>query len=98
MNRETHNLDNNKPLSQFVEGDTLYIQPPGKFGYSYLCSFISLNRGNVTAKIIEVPHVHLKAELGRILTTRAKKCYLWGKDDESWARCHWFQNTTEPAK
>lgn len=91
----TVNYVKGEKINDMKEGDTLYIQRSGDFAYTYLCEFISYKRGIVTAKIVGTEQRWLDMELGKIITAKPCKCYLWGLrpyDSHIGGNCcHWFK-------
>lgn len=88
----TVNYVKGKKIIDMNVGDTLYSRRSGDFAYTYLCEFISYKRGVITAKVLRVEQPWLKTEIGKIITAKPCKCYLWGKDEkDAWERCHWFK-------
>ena len=86
-----------KKITDMKAGDTLYIQRPTVYREDYLCEFISYERGNVKVKVIGIDYKWLKGDLGKIITTKPSKCFLWGQrtDDSVFKNdncCHWFRN------
>jgi len=89
-----------KPLSEFQQTDTLYIQKL-KNGYaiSYLCSFECIKRGIVHGKIISATPDWVRPDVGSIITARPDKCSLWGiLKGERHPRCFWFSDTCNKVK
>lgn len=81
-----------KKITDMKAGDTLYIQRPSAYHYDYLCEFISYERGNVKAKIIGIDYEWLKSDLGKVITTKSCKCFLWGPASYTFGNCcHWFK-------
>ncbi len=82
-----------KKITEMKAGDTLYIQ---KTTNNYLCEFISYEHGKVTAKVIGVEHAWEKTEIGKTITAKPCKCYLWGPRGYDrhlgGSCCHWFKD------
>jgi hypothetical protein len=81
-----------KPLSEFKEGDTIYISKVHN-GYQaiYYCEFKRIERGIVHATIKGQANTHGVLMDGDTITTRPTKCMLWGwGHDDNACRCHWF--------
>lgn len=91
-----------KPLNQFKDGDSLYIQKTESgFSVNLLCAFRGLLGGNTV--IATVIHTYRAEYAGRWnlrrTSTVARKCFLWGATEgEDRPRCHWFQNAKTKAK
>lgn len=83
-------------ISDLKENDLVYIMKM-KGGYSIIfeCSFISYERGVVKAKALKSDRQTSWNDnwlINEVITTRASKCFLWGKDrDDKWERCHWLK-------
>lgn len=95
---------NDKPLTAFVTGDSLYvIKTIADHDFHYLASFISLKGRVVKVKILECLNKYGKLKVGDETGVVITSCYLWGirKEDKeirmSGNHCHWFKNVTEKA-
>jgi len=77
-------------ITDMKKGDTIYIcKTQSGFSITYECSFVSYEKGIVTATIISCDH-DWNIKTGNI-TARPSSCYLWGKGkNDNWAICHWF--------
>jgi len=98
MNTESVVNMTDKPLSEFKDGDSLYIQkmPGGSSGHivDLLCVFRGLYRGVVTADVVSVEPDWAGGWVGKRITAVAEKCYLWGVGEgEINPRCHWFKSS-----
>jgi len=95
-----------KPITEFIEGDTIYItKMMSGSSISHFCKFVSFERGVVTGDVISFsPNwVYHPVDFKRGIQVRARlaKCYLWGrKEDDSldWPHCHWFDSKTKKVK
>ena len=90
------NFVKGKKITDFKAGETLYIQKTENgFMFTYLCGFISYECGKVTAKIIGVEQEWLKSDVGKIITAKSFKCYLWGaRENDVYIGgncCHWCE-------
>jgi len=87
-----------KPLRRFGAGDSLYVQQTRSgFTQYYLCEFIRLEKGTVVVRVVEREASYVPRQVGDVIRTRAKSCYLWGKDSVTQdSRCHWFKNLDNP--
>jgi len=84
-----------KNIRDFGPEDTIYIKKIiGNYDYSYYCRFVKFEKGIVTAEIISHNRQYGRnIDKGKIITTRPKNCYLWGKfsdDKYMYEGCHWF--------
>ena len=83
-----------KPLSEFKDGDSLYVQKM-ESGYSVdlLCAFRGLVGGAVVADVVSVDPDYRWKWKGMRVRTVARKCFLWGVGEgEVNPRCHWFKS------
>jgi hypothetical protein len=84
-----------KPLCEFKDGDTLYVEKM-EAGYSVtlLCAFRGLNGRVVIVDVIDVTPDYRSNWKGKRTSTVARKCYLWGPDETNPrdSRCHWFKS------
>jgi hypothetical protein len=76
-----------KHISEFTSADTIYIKH-GNMGTTFLCQFVSFERGMVEATVIP----REKWESAETLRVKLEKCALYGaeypKEDN---RYHWFR-------
>jgi len=86
-----------RPLCEFKDGDTLYVtKTDGGYPVDLLCAFRGINRGAVIVDVLQFWPGYRWAWKGKRTSTVARKCYLWGKDEEDdQPRCHWFKNLKE---
>jgi hypothetical protein len=85
-----------KPISEFNNDDTLYIQKIIS-GYliTFFVNFIKYEKGMITGRIIEIQPNNYKGiyikdtyySIGDEIPGRISKCYTYKKD----GGCHWFQ-------
>ena len=94
-----------KPITEFVPGDTIYISKmENGRQIVYFSEFVSYERGVVRGKAIDWEpgwagtHPH---DDGKEVKARLSKCYLWGifpsdiKMGMKWPHCHWFDGKTK---
>lgn len=85
-----------KPISQFTEDSTLYMQKQNNgYTYTFLLKFKSFSKGIVSGEILEIQPNYsdslcLKGEylkIGSTLSGKISKCYTFQKG----YGCHWFK-------
>lgn len=90
-----------KPLSEFKDGETLYVQKyEGNYTYELLCAFRSLLGGcTVVVDVLSVDPTHSRRFYeGMRTTTVVRKCFLWGvSPGETRSRYHWFKKAKDKA-
>jgi hypothetical protein len=94
------------PLNQFKPGQSLCFRFYHN-SHSITCSgkFIRIVRGTVELEILPgwEPDWFRECDVqkrypGMIARTRPRNIFLWGKSpDDTYTRCHWFKNLTDPA-
>jgi hypothetical protein len=82
-----------KPLSEFEQGDTIYISKMhGGFQAIYFCVFMGFERGIVKAIVKSDGATHGRYLVGEPITTKPNKCMVWGwGPNDNWDRIHWFK-------
>lgn len=95
-------IDNytNKPLHEFTENDTLYIQKIiSGYMYFFLIKFKSCDKSKVTGEIIDIQPNNTKGiwinkeyfAIGSDITSMIKKCYTYKRG----SGCKWFNKNAE---
>ncbi len=86
-----------KPLSNFCDGDTIFVsKPKNKFVYTFRCTFVSSTGKTVKVRPVVVTSpewAEWEFPESGIFTVKIEQCYIWRKPaDLMWAICHWFKD------